>query len=80
LANPSRIPNLKSLASAIAEMLKGNPKFWGAPLAQGHTFFVLLGFDDGTWQTLTKYKKHQVYSPVVMLLIISFGYSLVMNN
>ena len=27
LANPSCMPNLKSLASAVAEILKGNPKF-----------------------------------------------------
>jgi len=32
LANPSCIPNLKSLVSAVAEILKGNRKFWGAPL------------------------------------------------
>jgi len=39
LANPSDAPNWKSLASATAEVLKGNPKFWGAPLAQGHNDF-----------------------------------------
>jgi len=54
LGKPSCVPNMKSLASAVAEILKGYPKFWGAPLAQGHTFFVLVGFDDETWQTLTK--------------------------
>jgi len=30
LANPNGIPNLKSLASAVAEMLKGNPKILGS--------------------------------------------------
>jgi len=33
------VPNLKSLALAVAEILKGNPRFWGAPLAQGLTHF-----------------------------------------
>jgi len=40
VANPSCVPNLKSLASAVAEILKKTPKFWGAPLAQGHTHFL----------------------------------------
>jgi len=30
--------NFRALASAVAEILK-NPKFWGTPLAQGHTHF-----------------------------------------
>ena len=38
LANPSCVPNLKSLASADAEILKGDSKIWGASLAQGHAF------------------------------------------
>ena len=37
--NPSCMPNLKSLALAVAEILKGNPIIWGAPLVQGHTHF-----------------------------------------
>jgi len=28
-----------SLALAVAEILKGNPKFWDAPLAQSQTHF-----------------------------------------
>jgi len=39
LANPNYVPNLKSLASAVAEILKGNPQIWEAPLAQGHIHF-----------------------------------------
>jgi len=39
LANPSCVPNLKSLASAYAEILQGSPSFWEAPLTQGHTHF-----------------------------------------
>jgi len=31
--------NLESLSSVVAEILKGNPKFWGASLAQGHAYF-----------------------------------------
>ena len=76
----SGLKNLKSLASAVAEILKGDPNILGSSPSPGpHPFFVLVGFDDGTWLTPTKYKKHQVYSPVVMLLIVSFGYSLVIN-
>jgi len=39
LANPSCIPNLNTLASAVAEILKEASKFWGAPLAQGQAYF-----------------------------------------
>ena len=48
LAIPSYLPNLKSLASAVAEILKGNPVFLRAPLAQGHTHFSSGGI---WWQT-----------------------------
>jgi len=41
LANPSNLPILKSLPSVVADILKGNPQFWGAPLAQGHAHFFL---------------------------------------
>jgi len=27
-------------SSAVAEILKGDPKILGAPLAQGHTYFL----------------------------------------
>jgi len=30
---------LKSVASAVAKILKGNSKIWEAPLAQGHAHF-----------------------------------------
>jgi len=36
LGTHQRLQNLKSLAPAVAEILKGNPKFCGAPLAQSH--------------------------------------------
>jgi len=41
LGKPNCVAKLKSLASAIAEILKGIPKFWGASLAQGHADFIL---------------------------------------
>jgi len=54
--------------------IKGDPNILGSfPSPGPHPFFVLVGFDDGTWETPTKYKRHQVYSPVVMLLVVSFG-------
>ena len=40
-ASPSCMLNLKLLALAIAEILEGIPKFWGAHLAQGYTQFFL---------------------------------------
>jgi len=39
LANPSCVANLNSLASAVAEILKGDPKILGAPLSQDHAHF-----------------------------------------
>jgi len=39
LANPSCMPNLKSLASAVAEIFKGTLKFYGAFSSQGHAHF-----------------------------------------
>jgi len=39
LGNPSCAPNLKSLAEAVAEYFRETPKFWGAPLVQGHPTF-----------------------------------------
>ena len=48
LANPTYMLNLKSLASAVAEIFKEHPKFWGAPLAQVHAHFLFwLWFYDG---------------------------------
>jgi len=39
LANPSFVPNLKSLASAVAEILKGNRKILGSSPDQAHAHF-----------------------------------------
>jgi len=39
LANPTRLPILKSLPSVIAGLLKENSQIWGAPLAQGDAHF-----------------------------------------
>ena len=39
LANPSCIPNLNSLALAVAEILKGNRKILGSSLHQSHAYF-----------------------------------------
>jgi len=39
LANSSCIPNLKSLASAVAEILKGNLKILGSSPSSGHAHF-----------------------------------------
>jgi len=39
MANPSYIPNLKSLTSAVAEILKGNPQICGSSPAHGHMHF-----------------------------------------
>jgi len=39
---------LKSLASAVAEILKENPKTLGSSLSPvPHPLFLLVGFDDG---------------------------------
>jgi len=39
---------LKSLSSTVVEILKGNLKFWGVPLAQGHVqFFSMWNFMTG---------------------------------
>ena len=48
LANPSCEPNLKSLASAVAEILKGKPQISGSSPSPGpHPLFLLVGFHDG---------------------------------
>jgi len=41
--NPSCLPYLKSLASAVAEILKKSPKYQGALLVQVHAHFFLGG-------------------------------------
>jgi len=46
LANPSCISNLKSLASAVAEILKGKPQILGSsPNPGSHPLFLLVRFD-----------------------------------
>jgi len=50
-ANPSCVPNLKSLASAVVEILKGKPRISVAPQHRATPTFLLVGFDDGPWQT-----------------------------
>jgi len=50
LANPSCMPNLKFLASAIAQMLKGNHKILGSSYSTGPRP-LFFGFYDGFWQT-----------------------------
>jgi len=39
MANPGSLPNLKSLVSAVTEIIKGTLKFWGAPVAQDYGHF-----------------------------------------
>jgi len=52
VANPSCIPNLKSLALAVAEILKEKPLNSGnSPSPGPPQLFLLVGFDDGPWQT-----------------------------
>jgi len=57
LGKPQLLPNLKP-TSAVAEILKRDPQFLGAPLTQGHTHFVfwwdlLMGL--GKLQLLAKF-------------------------
>jgi len=39
LGKPQRRAKFEVLARAVAEIFKGNPKYWGDPLAHGHTHF-----------------------------------------
>jgi len=49
---PSCVSNLKSLASAVAEILKDKPQISGSSPSPGpHPLFLLVGFDDGPWRT-----------------------------
>ena len=51
---PKPCTNLKSLCSAVAEILKGKPQIAGSSPSPGpHPPFLLVGFDDGLWQTLS---------------------------
>jgi len=47
LENPNCIPNLKSLASAVAKILKGNSKILGSSLSpEPHPLSFCVGFYD----------------------------------
>jgi len=46
----SYIPNLKSLAKIIAEISRGSPNFWAAPLAQKPQIPVNFGPRSCFWQ------------------------------
>jgi len=57
LTNPSCVPNLKSLASAFAEILKGNPKIlWSFPSPGPRPLFFWVWFYDGPWRTQAEYQ------------------------
>ena len=48
LANSSCVPNLKSLAPSVAEILKRKPQISGSyPSSGSHPLFLLAGFHDG---------------------------------
>jgi len=40
LGKPKVITKLEVISSAVAEILKGTPKVWGTPQAQGNTHFL----------------------------------------
>jgi len=54
------------LASAIAEILKGAQKFWGAPLAQGHAHFF-------AWDFMMGLKKPQLLAKFNVADFIYYG-------
>jgi len=52
LANPRCVPNMIALASTVAEILKGKPLISRSfPSPGQHPLFLIVGFDDGPWQT-----------------------------
>jgi len=55
------------LFSAVAEISKGNPKFCGAPLAQGHTHFVFW------WDMMMGFGKLQLYAKFEVTGFIYYG-------
>jgi len=58
------MPKLKLLASAVAQLLKGNPTFWGTSIAQGHVhFFFGVGFMMG----LGKPQRHANFEVAIAL-------------
>jgi len=48
---PSGMQHLKSLAPAVADILRGNRKFWVAPQFRSTFTLFCVAFDDGPWQT-----------------------------
>ena len=73
LANPSCVSNLKSLAAAIVEILKGNSQIFESSLAQGHThsfsscdFMMSLGKPQ-------RRVKFEVASPILYRETQNFG-------
>jgi len=61
------VQNLKSLAPAVAEILKENPTFWGAPLAQGHIHFFVW------WDLMMDLGKPQLIAKFEVAGFISYG-------
>jgi len=59
------MPNSKFPFSAISQMLKGNPKILGAPLAQGHVHF------SSVWNLVTGLDQPQ---PLANFEIASFSH------
>ena len=47
LGKRSCMPNVKLLALAVAEILKGDTKFWGTPQPRATSTFLLVGLDHG---------------------------------
>ena len=64
---PKGIPNLKSLASAVAELLKGNSKILGAPLARGHAQF------SSAWDFMMGLGKLQRFAKFEVAGLIYYG-------
>ena len=60
------MPNLKSLASAIAEILLGTIKFRGTPLARRHTHFF-------GWDFMTGFGKPQDHAKYKVADFICYG-------
>jgi len=68
LVNSSCLPNLKSLASAVAEILKGATKFWGVSQAQGRAHFY------SAWDFMMGLGKPQRLAKFEVAGFIYYGY------
>jgi len=52
LGKPQQHAKFEVASFSLAQILKGTPKFWAAPVAPGHVnFFFGVGFFDRPWQT-----------------------------